>query len=160
MKRIALIGVLLAVLLGSAVAAASGPGVSVSGAGFVTWTDTPTPGMTTTELAIVSAHLSPSGRLSGTLVNLSPYGFNVATVTCLKVVGDTVYVGGPFKPGFDVYNGQTYGQVAFGIKDGGAQGDLIAGGVYTRTDVNTCDKLSNIAATLPVHPGNFVVTGI
>ena len=57
-------------------------------------------------------------------------------------------------------DGQTYGQRAFGIKDRGTQGDLIAGGLYIRTDVNTCDKLSNIAATLPVHPGNFVVTGI
>ena len=61
--------------------------------------DTPIPGVTTTELAVVSARLSPTGQVSGMIAGHSPYGFNVATVTCLKVVGDTVYVGGLLKPG-------------------------------------------------------------
>lgn len=155
--------VLLAVLAAFAVtspAAAVAPGVSVDGAGSVTWPDFPSPGMSTTELAIIHARVLPSGEPQGSISNLSPLGFNMATVTCLEVVGDTVYVGGPLRPAWNVYNGETLAQMAFGVRDGGAEGDLVAGALFRRADVDPCQRLSLFPPVFPLGFGNFVVRGL
>ena len=120
----------------------------------------PSPGVSTTELAIISAKVLPSGEPHGSIANLSPLGTNIATVTCVAVVGDTVYVGGPLRPAWSVYNGETMAQMAFGVRDGGTEGDLVAGALFRRADVDPCQRLSLFPAVFPLGFGNFVVRGL
>jgi hypothetical protein len=89
---------------------------------------------------------------------MSPYGFNKADVTCMRVVGDTVYVGGTLDPRFDSYLGQTFSQIAFGVRDGTP--DLVASAIFRRADVDACDVLSAFQPVFTVDQGNFVVTGL
>src|SRR6266699_5422113 len=75
--------------------AAEPPQDFVTGSGWVSYTDFPTPGQTTVEQNIVSAHAGPLGEdPRGTLVLHSQFGDQIATVTCLHVTGDRAVVGG------------------------------------------------------------------
>jgi hypothetical protein len=154
-----LIGALVvtALQVGAASAAATQT-VSVVGSGNVTYPNFPTTGETTVERAIISARLLPSGEPSGSILSLSPFGFNKADVTCIRVVGDTVYVGGSLDPRFDLYFGNPHSQIAFGIREGDP--DLVASAIFTRADVNPCDVLSAFPPVFPVDQGNFVISGV
>ena len=150
-----LVALIVAAFAGSA--AASPEGISITGSGNVTYPDFPTSGETTVERVIISARVLPSGEPHGTILSMSPYGFNKANVTCLQVVDETAYVGGTLIPGFDVYLGKTQSQIAFGIRDGDP--DLVASAIFGRTDVNPCEVLSAFPPVYAVTQGNFVITG-
>jgi hypothetical protein len=161
MKRTLFICAILTAFIGTAPAAAVEPAeVSVVGAAAIAWPDTPTPGTTTTELPVIVARMLPSGEAAGMIMNLSPLGDSAATVTCIRVVGDTVYVGGRLRPGQDLYNGEVFAQIALGIRDGGVGGDLVAGSIFRRADIDPCERLSSFPAVLPLETGNFVVRGL
>jgi hypothetical protein len=158
MKKAFVLAAILAALFGASSATASAPtGTSVFGAGAVAWPDTPTPGVTTTELGIIAAQVLPSGEPHGTILNLSPLGNTAATVSCIEVVGDTVYVGGQLRAGWDFYMGETFRQIAFGVRDGDPDGDLVAGAIFRRSDIDPCQILSSFRAVFPLQFGNFVV---
>lgn len=160
MKRaLVLLALVAACAAAGSAEAVAPPGVSVAGAGSVTWPDTPTPGVSTTERAIVHARVLSSGEPFGSIANVSPFGINVATVTCIDVVGDTVYVGGRLRPGFDLYNGETFAQMAYGVRDGDRDGDLLIGAIFRRSDIDPCQRLSLFPAVVPLRFGNFVVRG-
>ena len=61
--------------------------LAVTGAGWVKYTNFP-PGVTTSELTVISAHLDRSGEPHGTIVLRSPFGDVRARVTCMLAVGD------------------------------------------------------------------------
>jgi hypothetical protein len=143
-------------LVGPGAAAAAPPGPSIHGSGNVFYPDFPTPGSSVTERVTINASLGPSGRPRGQILVLSPFGDTKAEVTCIRVVGDTVYVGGPLIPGFDVYLGNTQAQLAVGIRDGAP--DIVASAIFRRSDVNTCDVLSAFEPIFAVGEGNFIVT--
>ena len=148
----------IALLLSAASAsAAAGPAISVVGSANVTYPDFPVQGETTVERAIVTARILPSGEISGSIISLSPFGFTKADVTCIEVVGDTIYVGGTLEPRFDVYLDRTFAQIAFGIRDG--EPDLVASAIFGRADVDTCEFLSAFPPVFVADQGEFVVTG-
>ena len=159
-------------LFGAAVAAAAlalvpvgsaDPGsLAVTGAGWVTYTNSP-PGETTTELTVISAHLDRSGEPHGTIVLRSPFGDVRARVTCMLAVGDVAYVGGEIVKG-STYFGGPVTHIAFGIRDNG-QGqdppDLVAGAIFRPRppEFDPCTFLSAYPPVYAVERGNFVVRG-
>jgi len=156
--RLSVVVGLLVAIVGVGPAAASPPAPSIHGAANVLYPDFPEAGTSTVERVIVNASLLPSGQPGGSILVLSPFGFTKADVTCTRVVGDTVYVGGPLVSGFDFYRGQTFAQMAFGIRDGTP--DVIASAIFRRADVNTCDVLSGFPPIFGVSEGNFVVSAV
>jgi hypothetical protein len=147
---------LLVAIVSVGPAGASPPAASIHGAGNVFYPDFPEPGTSTTERVIINASLLPSGQPGGSILLLSPFGFTKADVTCIRVVGDTIYVGGSLVPGFDFYRGETFAQIAFGVRDG--MPDVVASAIFRRADLNTCDVLSGFPPIFAVSEGNFVVS--
>jgi hypothetical protein len=156
LTRIGVLIGMLAALVGVSPATASTSGVSVHGSGNVLYPNFPALGTSTTERTIVTASLGPDGQPRGSMLVLSPLGFVTADVTCLRVEGDTVYVGGTLVPGFNLYlGGETFAQLAFGIRDGSP--DLVASAIFRRPDVNTCDVLAAFPPVFVVTEGDFTV---
>jgi hypothetical protein len=149
---------LLVAIVGAGPAAASPPAPSIHGAANVLYPDFPEPGTSTTERVIINASLSPSGQPLGSILVLSPFGFTKADVTCIRVVDDTVYVGGPLIPNFDFYRGETFAQTAFGVRDGVP--DVVASAIFRRADVDTCELLSGFPPVFEVSEGDFIVSPV
>ena len=157
-KVVVLVAVIVTALHIAGSAVANPIGVSITGSGNVTYPDFPTQGETTVERTIISARVLPSGEPHGSILVMSQYGFTKADVTCMQVVGDTVYVGGTLDPGFDFYLGSTFSQIAFGVRDGDP--DLVASVILRRTDLNPCEFLSAFEPVFTVDQGDFVITGL
>ena len=149
----------LVVSLVVAASASASTGAAISGAAWVTYPDFPTVGATTTELVAISARLLPTDGASGTIVQRSPFGDVRAQVDCLAVVGGDVYVGGPILAGFE-YLGLSVTHLAFGIRDGGSDGDLVAGAIYVDRPLGfyACTPLTPFPPFFAATPGNFVVS--
>src|SRR6266446_5655389 len=106
MPRLALLTVALIALAIPGTVAGEPPQDFVTGSGWVAYTDFPSPGVTTTEQQIVSAHSGPNGESpQGTMILHSPLGDQRANVTCRVVAGNVAVVGGEITSGF-TYQGQ------------------------------------------------------
>lgn len=160
----------LFVLLLIATAAAAAPATLgaeprtdfVVGAGWVAFTDFPSPGVTTTEQFVVSAHADPDGsNAGGSMILHSPFGDQRAVVTCLFVASDVAVVGGRITSGF-TYLGLSVSHLAFLIRDNGeGQGAPDAASGYiniTRPPgFDPCANVLGRPIPFDVVRGNFVV---
>lgn len=133
----------------------------VVGAGDVAFTDFPSPGVTTAERFVVSAHADADGQNAhGSMILNSPLGDQRAVVTCLVVIGDTVVVGGTITSGFS-YMGLSISHLAFLVKDNGeGQGapDLASGYSFITRPPGFDPCAATVGAPIPYDvSGNFVV---
>jgi hypothetical protein len=164
MRRIPLLLGAAAALAIPAVVAAEPPHDSVTGSGWVAFTDFPSAGVTTTEQQIISAHSGPNGEdAEGTMILHSPFGDQRVNVTCLVVTGNTAIVGGEITSGF-IYLGQRMKYLVALIQDNG-QGryapDLASG--YIFRDIprppgfEPCTPVAGAPIVYDVVRGNYVV---
>jgi hypothetical protein len=157
----------LALLLGAAAAlaipvgvAAEPPHDSVTGSGWVAYTDFPSPGVTTTEQQIVSARSGPNGEHpEGTMILHSEFGDQRADVTCMVVAGNVAIVGGEITSGF-IYQGVRMKHLVFLIQDNGHGHDArdTASG-YIFRDIPRPPGFEPCTPVLGAPIGNEVVRG-
>jgi hypothetical protein len=142
--------------------AAQPPHDSVTGAGEVSFTDFPSPGITTVEQDIVAAFSGPNGEVPhGTLILHSVFGDQRAEVTCLHVVGNTAVVGGLIVSG-GTYLGLPVTHLELTVQDNGegtGAPDTATGYIFINRPpgFDPCTPVLGFPAVYDVVRGNFVV---
>ena len=164
MSRLAVLTVALIALAIPGTVAGEPPHDFVTGSGWVAYTDFPSPGVTTTEQQVVSAHSGPNGENpQGTMILHSPLGDQRANVTCLVVAGNIAVVGGEITSGF-TYLGQRVKYLVYLVQDNGQGRDApdIAAG-YIFLDIprppgfEPCTPVLGAPIVYDVVRGNYVV---
>ena len=115
-------------------------------------------GRVSSSVVTVSANAAGSSVRGMTVIDNGPGFLFISDVRCVRVVGDTVLVGGVI---VDSTNPITIGHTSLvAIQDGGPAGDDRVGLVFSFSGLDTCPtEVLGIVPMRPLSHGNLVVTG-